>query len=269
MEERTWKKLEKMPGKREVAPRAEAIERLENYIAQHACKPGERLPGERELCERWGLSRTTIRFAIQRLTEEGKLCSRKGSGTYVAEMPMKRNLRDMKSTTEQIREAGCTPGSKVLRAEVVECNRYLSQRLQLPLGHKLFFLKRLRLADAVPSMLEMSYTDYERCPGIEKYSLDQISLYEVLKEYGVQMKEGNESIGITYATEEESEYLDVKEGAALFYLTSCSSDEEGSIFEFSKSVARPDRVHFINTLKRREVPAQEGSYGNQACRSRK
>ena len=222
-------------------------------------QPNDRLPGEREMCEMWNVSRTTLRSAIHRMTEEGKLYSQKGSGTYVAQPRMERNLRDMKSTSEQIRGTGHIPGTRVLYADVIECTRYLSHKLHLPLGHKLFFLKRLRLMDGAPYMLELSYVDYDCCPGIENISFHEESLYAELKRFGVQMAEGHETIGITYATEEESQYLQVDEGTYLFYLTSTSVDTDGKIFEFSKSVARPDKVRFTNTLHRRADPEQKGS----------
>lgn len=248
-----------MLEKKQARPRAYAIEQLEAYIHKNALQPNDRLPGERELCRMWGVSRTTLRSAIHRMTEEGKLYNQKGSGTYVAQPRMERNLRDMKSTSEQLRETGHIPGTRVLYADVVECNRYLSHKLRLPLGHKVFFLKRLRLMDGAPYMLEMSYVDYDCCPGIENLSFHQESLYAVLKQHGVQMAEGHESIGITYATEEESRYLQVEEQTCLFFLSSTSLDAGGKIFEFYKSVARPDKVRFTNTLKRRDDPEQKGS----------
>lgn len=248
-----------MLEKKQARPQADAIEQIEAYIRKNALQPNDRLPGEREMCEMWNVSRTTLRSAIHRMTEEGKLYSQKGSGTYVAQPRMERNLRDMKSTSEQIRGTGHISGTRVLYADVIECTRYLSHKLHLPLGHKLFFLKRLRLMDGAPYMLELSYVDYDCCPGIENISFHEESLYAELKRFGVQMAEGHETIGITYATEEESQYLQVDEETYLFYLTSTSVDTDGKIFEFSKSVARPDKVRFTNTLHRRADPEQKGS----------
>ena len=241
-----------MLEKKQARPQADAIEQIEAYIIKHALKPNDRLPGEREMCALWGISRTALRSAIRRMTEEGKLYSQKGSGTYVAQPRMERNLRDMKSTSEQIRSTGHIPGTRVLYADVIACSQDLAHKMQLPPGHKLFFLKRLRLMDGAPYMLELSYLDYDVCPGIEHLSFHEESLYAVLKRRGVQMAEGCETIGIAYATEEESRHLQVAEETCLFYLTSTSVDSSGKIFEFSKSVARPDKVRFTNTLRKQQ-----------------
>lgn len=69
--------------------------------------------------------------------------------------------------------------------------------------------------DGAPYMLELSYVDYDCCPGIENISFHEESLYAELKRFGVQMAEGHETIGITYATEEESQYLQVDEETYL------------------------------------------------------
>ncbi|MGM9537252.1 MAG: GntR family transcriptional regulator [Candidatus Onthomonas sp.] len=240
-----------MERRQPIRPRAEAIELIECYIRRQDLAPHGKLPGEREMCEMWDLNRTTLRNAIKRLIEEGKLYSLKGSGTYVARPKLERNLQDAKSTTESVRGAGHMLRSRVLDVQVIEANKYISRKLQVPLGHKIFYLRRLRIMDNAPYMIDNNYIDLECCPGIEEYDFNDESLYRVLSYQGAYPTKGQESVGITYATEDEAKYLQVEEGGYLFFLTGVTCNPEGRPIEFFKSVARADKVRFSSVLRRR------------------
>ena len=83
-----------MEHRQQPRPREEATELIECYIRRMDLQPYERLPSERELCQLWNLNRSTLRNAIRKLTEEGRLYSVKGSGTYIAPSKLERNLQD-------------------------------------------------------------------------------------------------------------------------------------------------------------------------------
>ena len=84
--------------------RDEAMEKVESYIIKNKLEPHAKLPSEREMCNMWGFNRTTLRFAIKRLVIEGKIYQIKGSGTYVAEPKVIRNLQDLKSLSEFVKD---------------------------------------------------------------------------------------------------------------------------------------------------------------------
>ena len=241
-----------MEQQKQIRPRDEAVEQIECYIRQHKLAPQGKLPAEREMCEMWDLNRTTLRSAIKRLTSEGKLYSLKGSGTYVAPPKLERRLQDVKSTTESVRGAGHLLRNLVLDVQVIEYNKYLSKKLEVPLGHKVFYLRRLRIMDGSPYAIECSYTNYELCRGIEEYDFTDESLYRVLGYYGIYPSHGQESVGITYATEDEARHLEVKEGDYLFYLSGVTRDAEDRLVEYCKSVVRADKVRFSTVLRRYE-----------------
>lgn len=240
-----------MENRQNISPRDEALERIKCYIIQNRLAPRTRLPGERELCEMWGVNRATLRSAIQRLIKEGRLYSVKGSGTYVAPPKLERNLQDAKSTSESVRAGGFVLQNKVLDVLVLECNRYLSQKLQIPLGHRVFYLNRLRIIDGTPYMLESCYVNSELCPGLEEYDYTTESLYRVLGEHGVFPVRGEEQVGITYATEEEAKQLQLEAGDCLFYRSGVTCDGRGYPVDYFKSVARPDKVRFSTVLHTR------------------
>jgi GntR family transcriptional regulator len=244
---------EKVFKKFQYKPRDEAIEWIDSYIAQNKLAPHEKLPSERDMCEMWGINRTTLRSAIKSLIAEGKLSSKMGSGTFVAEPKLTRNLQDMLRFSQLVANSGKTLSSRVLSARVMECNKRVSLRLQVPLGRKLFELTRLRLIDGEPVLLETCYIDNVRHPGIEEIDFENESLYGTLEnKYGTVVGKGQEQLGITYATEEEARLLEVACGSALFHLVGVSSEESGTPVEYFESVLRTDKIGFASVLTRKE-----------------
>lgn len=234
----------------QIPPRDEIAENIECYIRRNDLGPQDQLPSERSMCSMWNTNRTTLRGAIKRLAAEGKLYSVKGSGTYVAPARLERNLQDVKSTTETVRGTGHRLRNIVLDLQILECNKYLSKKLEVPLGHKVFYLRRVRIVDDVPYMIECNYINYELCQGIEKYNFTEESLYRVLGYYGINITEGQENIGITYASEDEASNLGINEGDHIFYLSGSSRDTQGRLVEHFKSTVRADKVRFSTVLRR-------------------
>lgn len=238
-----------MEKKPHVRRREDAMELIECYLQMNDLPPDGKLPAEREMCEMWDLNRTTLRTAIRRLTEMGKLYSLKGSGTYVAPPKLERNLQDIKSTTESIRGSGHQLRTRVLEAEVVLADDYISQKLEVPLETKVLFMSRLRIMDGAPYAIETNYVNLDLCPGLLDHDFNNESLYQVLSYYQVYVAQGRESVGITYATEREARNLQIQEGGELFFLTGIARDCKGASIEYFKSVARPDKVRFSSILR--------------------
>lgn len=238
-----------MEQKNAIRPYQAAVEQIEWYIRTNKLPPHTRLPGEREMSEMWKINRSTLRAAIRRLVAERRLYSEKGSGTYVAPPKLERNLQDMKSTSEFIRGTGYFLWTEVIDSRVLKCDRYLAQKLEIPAGSQVFCLRRLRLKNNIPLMIENCYLDYKRCPGIEAHNFAEESLYRVLKGYGVCPAQGQERVSITYATEEEAGHLKVEAGQFLFYLSGTMKDADQKPVEFFRIVARPDQIRFTSTLR--------------------
>ncbi len=240
-----------MPEEHPNRPRDEAAERIEWYIVENRLAPHSRLPSERDMSDMWDCNRITLRAAIRRLIAEGLLYSKKGSGTYVAQPKIVRNLQDLKPFSAVVREAGRQPSSRVVSRSVVEGTKQVTQRLRLRLGSKVFILVRLRLVDAVPVMIETSCMDYQRVPGIEKHDFSRESLYDILeRDYGVVAASGDETVGMTYCTRDEADLLGVAESDPVFLLAGLVSDANGIPVEYIRSVARPDHIRFAGVLTR-------------------
>lgn len=238
-------------------PREVAGELLESYFLEHHLCPGDRLPSERDLCEAWSINRSTLRSALLRMEKNGKLCTKRGSGSYLAPPKYTRNLQGLQSLSQSALEQGREVSTRLLSMERVECDKNLARRFDRTLGYLLYKIVRLRLLDGKPAMLETAYLPAERVKGLENSNLEFGSLFQILEEgYGLIPEKGEEKIGITYATADEAELMELREDTPLFWIVSHTYDQEGRLLEYCHTAARPDLLRITSVLERRDVSDQ-------------
>ncbi|MDP4108466.1 MAG: GntR family transcriptional regulator [Bacillota bacterium] len=231
-------------------PLDEAVEKIEHYIIKNKLSPHTRMPSERDMCDMWDINRTTLRSAIQRLTREGKVYSRRGSGTFVATEKLLCNLQDLKTISDAARRSNRKLSTKVLDTRIIECPKQISKKLCVPLGHKIFVLNRLRLLDNIPVCLETMYLNYERYPTLDKHDFSVESLYHVLgEEFGTKIQRGEQTLSVTYSTEEESAFLKVPIQTPVFFLRGISLDSDDVPFEYFKNISRSDQIRYASVLR--------------------
>ena len=105
-------------------------------------------------------------------------------------------------------------------------------------------------------MIETNYINLELCPRLVEYDFCDESLYRVLNYHSIYPCQGEESVGITYATENEAKHLQTGAGDPLFFLTGIAQDQNGTVVEYFKSVARPDKVRFSSILRKRKAESE-------------
>lgn len=231
-------------------PREEASERIEGYIIAEGLGPNDKLPSERELCELWDMNRTTLRSAIKTLLAEGKLYNKVGSGTFVAPPKLTRNLQDMLPFSTLVAQADRRLSTRLLSKRIMECNKKVSLRLDVPLGRRIFELVRLRSVDGKPVLIETCFLDALRFPAIDGFDYEANSLYGILeRSYGTVVSRGQEQLCLTYASGEEAKLLEVPDGEPLFHLTGTAGADDGPPVEFFDSVLRTDRIRFASVLR--------------------
>lgn len=220
---------------------------LENilYMINTTTNVDEPLPSERKLCEDFGVSRTTVRAAIQELIARNELISKPGRGTFINTSILKVNLEALDSTTEKIRGAGKVVRSKILKSNVIEANKDLALTFSVSLGDKLFELKRIRFMDDEPFSLDTTYLNVNKFPGIEAIDFTDDSLFRVLKDvYRVNLNHGEETFEISYANYEESLHLRIEEGKPVIVLEGQVFDKEDKLVEISKQIIRADKIKY-------------------------
>lgn len=186
------------------------IEYIMKQIEDKVLQAGDVIMSEREIMRTFGMSRTTVRKALDVMVNEGYLYRIQGKGTFVAEQKKVQGLSKLTSCSEDIRSLGMTPSFKVISADVVNPRVSIAQRLGISEKDKIFRLERILYADGTPVNISISHLQYKHIEGIEKIDFSNQSLYEILeKKYGFTINRALRSIEATSCGDKDSEYLGV------------------------------------------------------------
>ncbi|MEH7109648.1 MULTISPECIES: GntR family transcriptional regulator [Bacillaceae] len=217
---------------------------IENGNLQH----GDKLPSERELAERYKISRMTARHALSLLEREGYVERIVGAGTFVTNRKIEMDFT-FNSFSKAMLDIGMMPTTKTISMDIVPAKSSVAKSLGIETGEELFSLKRLRMADEIPVAIELSQIPYKYCKGIEKYMNDNVSLYEVLEEvYSIKLLRATQYTRIVISDEIESRMLKVQNESACILLETVAYDDQERRIEYSQSVTRGDIVRFYTDL---------------------
>lgn len=219
---------------------------LASRIQSGLWESGQKLPSEKELCEHFGVSRTVVRQALNKLTSDNFIDTRKGKGSFVAASKHAWHLmQDLSGFYQDAVAAGQTVKTQVLELEIVPASSEIAEYLRLEEGAPVTMLKRLRFLDDEPILIVTTYISEQLCPGLADHDFTDISLYELLKnEYGLVIAEGVRTIESVSASPELAKLLQVKKGAALSLLTSIGYLADGTPLEHYVAWHRGDRSRF-------------------------
>lgn len=231
---------------------AQLIDLIKEQIDQHVWKPGDRIPGEPELCKEYGISRTVVRQALLELEQDGLIVRRKGKGTFVAFPKIGESLaQKLTGFYQDMLERGIQPVTQVLKQELVPANPKIAEFLQIDPGSEVIEVRRLRFVNEEPIQLVYSYLPCALCPKLAEVDLTNRSLYGFLEsECGLFISHGRRFIEAMLAPEAEARLLRVERGAPLIMLESIAYLEDGRPVEYYKAFHRGDRSRFEIELVR-------------------
>lgn len=181
---------------------------------------GDCLPSEFELARSYRVSRVTARQALHSLKSRGYAISQRGRGTYVARPKLEKSIMHLRSFTEETRQRGMMPSSRLLEQSILPSTNDLAVRLRIEDGSPLLRLRRLRMADGTPMALEESHIPLKHYPGLDRFDFAMESLYTVLRErYGVRAAWADEVIEALPATGEEATLLAISRRATMLSIS--------------------------------------------------
>jgi GntR family transcriptional regulator len=233
----------------------EVRDRLLAEIAGGALPPGERLGAERELAERLGVSRSTVRAALAALERSGAVRRARGrsGGIFVADRKVERDLTSLAGLPAYLRRQGFESDARVVSTATVEPDGETAAALGLPAGALVLEVVRVRLADGEPISLERATFPADRFPDLLDRSLAG-SLYELLEsQYGLEPGEAEERIEVVSAGPSEARLLGVRRGAPLVAIARTAWSADGRAFERSHDLFRGERVRIV--VRARAAPA--------------
>jgi GntR family transcriptional regulator len=212
-------------------------------------KPGDMIPTENELIERFQVSRITIRQVLDLLVKEGLIYRQRGRGSFVAHPPIQQSLTRIVNFTEDMRRRGFQPGTRVLAAHVLPAPADIAGPLRIEPGAELAHIQRLRLADDEPLAIEDSYLIHHLCPGILQQDYAKQSLAETLaRVYGLQNTRATQTIRALEADRQVARELTVEPGAALPFIERVSYSQQSVPYEFLRIYYRGDRYSLSTEL---------------------
>ncbi|MGZ4441664.1 MAG: GntR family transcriptional regulator [Nocardioidaceae bacterium] len=227
---------------------AQLQEILESYV--NDLEPGSPLPSERELADRFGVARMTVRGQLERLVHRGLVYRQPGRGPFVAERMLAHTER-LTSFTEDMRARGLVPGARLLATETIRAGRALAARLEVSQGSQVVRVRRVRTADDVPMAVEQTHLPARRFPGLAKRDLATGSLYDVLlTAYDVQLGDAVHRVTVVSLGPEEAKLLAASPGQPSFRIERTTRDTDGVVVEYASSVYRGDRYELLMHARR-------------------
>ncbi|MFE9571249.1 GntR family transcriptional regulator [Streptomyces sp. NPDC006692] len=217
-------------------------QQLEAAIEKGILTPGSLLGNEIDLANRLGLSRPTVRQAIQALVDKGLLVRRRGVGTQVVHSQVKRPL-ELSSLFDDLEAAGQKPATTVLRNTFEPATAEVAAALGVPQGSDVHLVERLRYAHGEPMARLRNHLPTGLLPLDTDY-LEGTGLYRLMRSAGITLHSARQTVGARAATAQEADLLTEAEGAPLLTMQRTTFDDTGRAVEFGSHIYRASRYSF-------------------------
>ena len=219
---------------------------IEAAIRSGAIPAGARFENEILIGQRLGLSRPTIRRAMQELVDRGLLVRRRGIGTQVVNGQVRRNV-ELTSLYEDLRSAHHEPSTVVLAHGIRPADGPTAEALGIAVGTEVVHVRRQRLTDGVPVAVLENHLPIEFA-DVTAEQLQERGLYQIMRARGVSIRVANQKIGARRAHGDESELLDIDKGGPVLTMERVAFDASGRAIEVGHHCYRPDMYSFETTL---------------------
>jgi GntR family transcriptional regulator len=240
-----WKDLIKIDRQAKIPLYHQISQNLRELILDGQVQPGETVPSEWELSDLYGVSRLTVRRALDELAREGWLIRRHGVGTFVANPTVAQIVPGKLSFTQKMRRIGRTPSSRLVSMKVIPAADEVATYLRLEVDTPVTELVRVRLADGEPIMLETACLSQARFPDLTEANLGDGSLYEFLSDrYQVTVVAVDQTLQPILLTSQEAQLLDAEAGSPALLSEVVAFTEDDVPIEYSWSVTRGDKCKF-------------------------
>lgn len=220
-----------------------AAEAIENYISSNNLMPHDRIPSERAFAEMLGINRITLREALKRLENEHMLYSKVGSGTYVAPPKLRTSLGMNFSFSTYCEANGFNRSNKLVYCYQTLSTNYISRTLESPPYSSIYVIKRLRLINQIPAMIETAYLSEDMFPGLlNRFNEDSsLSLYNLMKnDYNIIPNHHSYNVSMNKCNIDDAALLEIKSDSPLLNFNIVSRDDNNRVIEYCQSLRRID-----------------------------
>lgn len=225
---------------------------LRDQISDGRLSDGESLPGEQRLAQTYGVSRVTVRRALDALCQAALIEKRAGSGTIVrsAALKGKRAAMNFNTLMPQLVEMGHSTTARLLSFSYSQAPDFVVQAMSLDSPQKVQIATRVRSADGTPFSHLTTYVPADIAQNYSEDDLATTPLFKLLERSGVQIVEAHQSVSATLAGPDVAEALEVPVGSALLSLKRVVRDVDGNGVEYLSALYRPDMFSLEMPLSR-------------------
>jgi GntR family transcriptional regulator len=233
---------------------------LAGDIADGGLPPETQLPSEDGLIERFKVSRTTVRKAIQNLVERGLVEVRRGKGTFVAQPKITQELTELTGFVEDMQALGRTPTARLVDRCIVPADESVAKHLALAPGALVVRLQRVRLADGVAMSFDETYLPREIGEKVAANDLEALPVFALLEDkYDTPLIEAEYKLEAATADPVVAQALEVVAGSPIFLIERTSYTTGNRPVDYERLHYRGDLIRFVTRLARRPRAAAQGA----------
>ncbi len=211
-------------------------------------RPGDQLPSEAQLCEHYGISPMTVRRAINMLVDQGVVITEQGRGTFVKPIAMEAATFQLKELHDLFNDTEHTTVS-VLEARIVTADERVSRKLEIAIGQRTIYIRRILRADGLPALYHREYLIYDPTRPIVEAELEVTSLQRLFSGAGETiLKRGDISMEATLLNEEEASLLQVEQPTAAFCFEHVFYDFDDKPISWGWFIGRADILRFTTKV---------------------
>jgi len=223
--------------------------------------PGGAIPSERRLCDQLGVSRPTVRAAVDDLVRDGLLIRRHGQGMFVAQPKIAQNLVGERPARLAVAAVDGAWSSRTLSFEETGAGARVGKYLRLAPSARVLRINRLRFVDDEPMSVDTLYVPAHLVPGLTAADLEQHSFYDLLESrYGIDVATAVQTIEPTALNTDEAALLHVPEYDPALLFERVTEDGQGRVVEFAHAVYRRDRYRIVSQLTLSKDPRRGGGH---------
>jgi GntR family transcriptional regulator len=228
---------------------------LASLIATGALAPGSRLPSEEELIQKYGVSRTTIRKAIQELERLELIEIRRGKGTFVRSEKITQELTGLTGFVEDMVAMGLQPSARVLGKATVAATEEVARQLRVPTGTEVMQIRRVRMADDVAISLDETYLPMDLGQKVVEDDLEIYPIFSLLEgKYDTPLLEADYRLEAISADPPVAEALGIEVKAPILLIERVSYSLDHRPVDYEKLFYRGDKIRLSTRLRRRQSP---------------
>jgi GntR family transcriptional regulator len=225
---------------------------LASEISGKSLKPGNQLPTEDDLMARFGVSRITVRRAIQNLVNRGLVEIQRGRGTFVVQPKITQELTELSGFVEDMKAIGRKATARLIEKKVVPASEIVARQLALPKGTRVARIQRVRLGDRVPISFDETYLPLDIGKKIISNNLAVEPIFSLLeRKYNIPLVEAEYRMEAVAAEEAVASALGIEQGSPMFLIERTSYSTAARPVDYEKLYYRGDLIRFVTRLARK------------------